>query len=55
MAQQRPIQWFHSLPDLIWPDGPFKDDVTVYRIPSDISFCVKDSIQYNCMLKIYPN
>jgi hypothetical protein len=25
MSFSRPMQWYHSHADLIWPDGPFKD------------------------------
>jgi hypothetical protein len=29
MSFSRPIQWYHSHADPIWPDGNFNDDVTL--------------------------
>jgi hypothetical protein len=29
MSFSRPIQWYHSHADPIWPDGDFNDDVTL--------------------------
>jgi hypothetical protein len=48
MFFSRPIQWYHSHADLIWPDGTFKINGIKYTANEGPM-----RIQYKCLVPIY--